>query len=179
MKLEGLNRLGFIFYVVSNYSQRLHRIEINGHLYISSIIPITKTLLRQPLPWEISIRIHFSARCYIGMTDKISDRNVECILQTLQYIKQADDLLLGEWFRSVIIQFNSYTDAVKIREAPPFTNTGMMTTEQIVQHMEHCSVFADNIMRTYRCMGLRECLQRLVTTVLRRVMDDHIIGATH
>jgi len=67
----------------------------------------------------------------------------------------------------------------QLSETKAILDAGMMTAKQIVQQVEHCAIFTNNIMRTYGSTRLGESLQRLIATVLCRVMDDHIIRATH
>ena len=87
------------------------------------------------------------------MANKIGCRNIICFFQTVQYIQQTIDLCIRKCFKSIIINFNTNAAAVDIGSISPFAYTCMMCPQQVIQHMMHRSIFANNIMRTYLCTG--------------------------
>src|SRR5436190_12071002 len=126
MQFERLDSIGIDLNVIPDYPQSLHCIKIRRHLYIGGIIPVTESLFGKFLPGEIPVRIHLSSWRYISMTNKISYRNIKCFFQSLQYIEQTTDLGFRKFFKPVIINFNSYTAAVKISCITPFAYSRMM-----------------------------------------------------
>ena len=82
--------------------------------------------------------------------------------------EEAVDLKLGERFKTVVVDFNADTAAVDVGRISPFTHTGMVSPQQIIQHMVHGPVAANHIMGAHLRTGKRKGLQGLVTAVSAR-----------
>ena len=54
-----------------------------------------------------------------------------------------------------------------------------MSAQQVIEHMMHRAIFANQVMRTDLGAGKRKSLKRLLTTVLGGMMKDYIVGSAH
>src|SRR5690606_16700204 len=82
-------------------------------------------------------------------------------------------------FKSSIINFNSDTAAVETGGITPVTYAGMMTAQQVVQHMMYRAILTNHIVSTHLCPFFGTCPDGLLTTVLSRMMYNHKIGAAY